>query len=96
MTTAEAIKEINKRIESIECYYPDRLREYREVLELAVEALRKQEPMKPEAVEDKIWCCPSCWNNLMQIWSEYPTKKMEFNRGLPYCLGCGQKIDWEE
>jgi hypothetical protein len=96
MNTETAIKEINSRIELANKDYPDLVKEYLEVLKMAVEALRKQEPVKPEAVEDKIWCCPSCWNNLMQIWSEYPTKKMEFNRGLPYCLGCGQAIDWEE
>ena len=68
----------------------------REFIYEALKALKKQIPMKPKAVEDKIWCCPTCWNNLLQIWSEYPTKKMELDRGLPYCLGCGQAIDWRE
>ena len=47
MTTAEAIKEINSRIELANRDYPDLVKEYIEALEMAVEALRKQEPMKP-------------------------------------------------
>lgn len=60
------------------------------------EAREKQIPKKPIEYEDKYYACPRCEGNLMYKWDEYPTKLKSKKYGLPYCLGCGQKLDWSE
>ena len=40
---------------------------------IAINALEKQIPKKPDCIEDKIWCCPVCDNNLLHKWIKYPT-----------------------
>ena len=90
MTEIEALKYINKRIEFISEHY------YREALELSALALKKQIPMKPVCIEDKMWCCPVCDNHLLPKWVKYPTELMPKTEGLPHCMSCGQKIDWNE
>lgn len=61
---------------------------------LGIKALEKQIAKKPELIEGKMWTCPCCDNNLMHKWLKYPTELMPLSEGLPYCLSCGQKIDW--
>lgn len=68
----------------------------REAYELAIEDMQKQIPKKPKEYEDKYYGCPVCGNNLMHKWLIYPEKLMLRSDGLPYCLGCGQAIDWSE
>ena len=63
--------------------------------QVCVEALEKQIPKKPEIIEGKMWVCPNCNNNLLWLYEKYPEKKTELNKGLPFCLNCGQAIDWE-
>jgi hypothetical protein len=62
----------------------------------AVEALEKQIPYKPKEYEDKFYAC-KCGNCVLYKWEHYPDvltpKEIE---GLPYCLACGQKLDWSE
>ena len=60
-----------------------------------VEAIEKQIPREPEIIEGKMWVCPTCNNNLLWLYEKYPEKKTELNKGLPFCLSCGQAIDWE-
>ena len=60
------------------------------------EALEKQIPMRPIEYEDKFYACPVCGNPLLHKWEEYPAKLMSKDKGLPYCLGCGQQIDWSD
>ena len=60
-----------------------------------VEALEKQIPKKPEIIEGKMWVCPNCDNNLLWLYEKYPEKKTELNKGLPFCLSCGQALNWE-
>jgi len=57
-----------------------------------VVALDKQIPKKPVLIEGKMWTCPTCDNNLHWKYAEYPNKQN--GKGLPYCLCCGQAIDW--
>ena len=64
--------------------------------ELAINALEKQIPKKPDCIEDKMWCCPVCDNYLLPKWIKYTTKPMPKSKGLPYCMDCGQAIDWGE
>ena len=65
-------------------------------IEIAINALEKQIPKKPDCIEDKMWCCPVCDNHLLHKWVKYPTELMPKTEGLPYCMSCGQKIDWSE
>ena len=64
--------------------------------EMSIKALEKQIAMKPDCIEDKMWCCPVCDNHLLPKWVKYPTELMPKTEGLPYCMSCGQKIDWSE
>lgn len=87
MKTEKAIKEINNRIELANRWYAGPMQQSTEALELAVEALRKQEPMKPKA-DGEFGLCKRCgyvFNS--ELVSEYCVK---------YCPYCGQKIDWED
>ena len=65
-------------------------------MEMLVQALEKQIPKKPDCIEDKIWCCPVCYNNLLHKWIKYPTMLMPKSEGLPHCMSCGQAIDWSD
>ena len=60
------------------------------------EAREKQVAKKPIEYEDKYYACPRCEGTVMYKWDEYPTKLKSKKYGLPYCLGCGQKLDWSE
>ena len=94
MTESEAKKEIEHNVFcntdnfemtiSKECY------------KTIINALNKQIARKPVCIEDKMWCCPVCDNYLLHKWVKYPTELMPKTEGLPYCMSCGQKIDWNE
>ena len=66
------------------------------VKHLSIIALEKQIPKKPDCIEDKMWCCPVCDNNLLHKWIKYPTRLMPKSEGLPHCMSCGQAIDWSD
>ena len=57
-------------------------------------AVEKQNAKKPKEYEDKFYACTTCGNVLLNKWEKYPTKLMDKKNGLPYCLGCGQRLDW--
>ena len=59
-------------------------------------AVEKQKTKKPKEYEDKFYGCPTCGNILLHKWEKYPTKLMDKKNGLPYCFGCGQKLDWSD
>ena len=67
-----------------------------EFLKIAIGALEKQVPKKPIEYEDKYYGCPTCGNVTMMKWEQYPDIPMSKIYGLPYCLGCGQVLDWSE
>ena len=94
MTESEAITELKRRAYRTTCY-GNKVLEYEENL-VAIEALEKQIPKKPDCIEDKIWCCPVCDNHLLPKWVKYPTKLMPKTEGLPHCMSCGQKLDWSD
>lgn len=58
-------------------------------------AVERMKPYKPKEYEDKYYGC-KCGEVLLEKWEEYPKKLMSKSWGLPYCLGCGQKLDWSE
>lgn len=66
------------------------------VLGKAIEALEKQIPKKPKEYEDKFYACPVCGNVVNHKWVKYPTKLMPKSAGLPYCLNCGQRLNWRD
>ena len=95
MTESEAIKLIkSNRPES--GYIIVNYLKLNEALKMAINALEKQIPKKPDCIEDKMWCCPVCDNHLLPKWIKYPTELMPKTEGLPHCMSCGQKIDWSE
>ncbi len=61
-----------------------------------LEAGEKQTAKRPREYEDKYYGCPTCGNILLHKWEKYPDKLMDKSNGLPYCLGCGQKLDWSD
>lgn len=92
MTEQEAIAIIE------DVTWQDNGRHYGKVAEarsMAIKALEKQIPYKPQEYEDKYYSC-KCGEVLLEKWEEYPKKLMDKRWGLPYCLGCGQKLDWSE
>lgn len=54
----------------------------------------KSEPYKPKEYEDRYYAC-KCNNILLPKWRKYPTELMPKSEGLPHCMACGQKLDWE-
>ena len=64
--------------------------------EECLSAVEKQIAKKPKEYEDKFYGCPTCGNVLLHKWEKYPTKLMDKKNGLPYCLGCGQKLYFGE
>ena len=83
-----------KRIKTEETH--ERYIDRHKAFDLAINALEKQIAKKPDCIEDKMWCCPVCDNNLLHKWIKYPTRLMPKSEGLPHCMSCGQAIDWSD
>lgn len=88
MTIEEAIK-----ILDVNVICSPKAFKFREAVDVATVALKKQIPVKPKEYEDKYYAC-NCGNILLMKWKHYPTKLTPKSEGLPYCLACGQKLDW--
>lgn len=58
-------------------------------------ALSRQIPYKPKEYEDKFYAC-KCGNCVMMKWEKHPEVLTPKSDGLPYCLACGQRLDWRE
>ena len=70
--------------------------ELTEAMRMSIQALEKQIPKKPIEYEDKFYACPICRNVLLHKWKKYNTELIDKSNGLPYCLCCGQKLDWSD
>lgn len=85
MTIDEAIKQFEERLGIPD--YKTKIPKYYEAMELAVEVLEKQVPMKPKRiipVSGRSYECAYCGNEL------------EVNPlNGQYCHWCGQRLDWE-
>ena len=82
MTEREAITELKRRAYRTTCY-GNKVLEHEENL-VAIEALEKQIPKKPDFTEDKEFAlCPCC------------NGKGLLNK-QKYCDNCGQKLDWSD
>lgn len=75
-----------------------KLQQYRAIgtVEECREARERQSVKKPIEYEDKYYACPVCSNVLMYKWEKYPSQLKDKKCALPYCLSCGQAIDWSE
>ncbi len=59
-------------------------------------AVEKQIPQKVKEYEDKYYSCPICGNVLMRKWLKYPDELYPKSDVSPYCLSCGQRLDWSD
>ena len=57
--------------------------------------IEKQIPYKPKEYEDRYYGC-RCGNILLMKWREYLKELTPKSEGLPYCLACGQALDWSD
>lgn len=94
MTYEEAINEIKYLIGDgvvLEHIVVDLPQESIEALKVAIEAIEKQIPKKPikNDLSYSGYCCPTCKSNVYQLRSHNIYK-------TPYCIFCGQAIDWSE
>lgn len=84
---------IEEAIKQLQLNKPSAYSELRNSIDMAIAALEKQIPYKPKVYEDKYYSC-KCGNPVMMKWKNYPSVLMPKSEGLPFCLGCGQAIDW--
>ncbi len=110
MTVKEAIEELRENIKlpfggcisdeasKMAIKALEEIQQYRAIgtVEECREARERQIAKKPIEYEDKYYGCPICDNVLMFKWEKYPTHLKDKKDGLPYCLSCGQAIDWSE
>ena len=75
---------------------------YNEALDVAVKALEKQMPKKPNKAIDSTWgvkkevsVCPVCDYYLSEVYF-IPSDEKTKNEKVTFCETCGQKIDWED
>lgn len=88
VSSIDWLKALKDSDEIQEFYYSD---EFCQALDIAINAIKKQIPKKPDCIEDKMWCCPVCDNHLLHKWIKYPTRLMPKAEELPHCMSCGQK-----
>ena len=103
MTESEAIKEIETSIELAKMCTQnfERTKEI-EAYAMAIQALEKQIPKKPNKTIDSSWgvkkeahTCPVCDYYLTEVHFIAP-QKIESNKKITYCETCGQAIDWSD
>lgn len=88
ITTKEAIEYLSGRylVVGSKCNPPeDECKKHNEVVDMAIEALKKQVPKRYESHNEKFYTyvrCGTCYTIL--------------NCGQKYCDNCGQAIDWSE
>ena len=98
MTESEAIKELHG-IRPRGGIIPQKRAE---ALDVAIQALEKQIPKKPNKAIDSSWgvkkeahTCPVCDYYLTEVHFIAP-QKIESNKKITYCETCGQAIDWSD
>ena len=98
MTESEAINELHE-IRPRGGIIPQKRAE---ALDVAIQALEKQIPKKPNKAIDSSWgvkkevhTCPVCDYYLTEVHFIEP-QKIESNKKITYCETCGQAIDWSD
>ena len=84
------------------CYAQGNTGEHIKSIEIAIQALEKQIPKKPNKAIDSSWgtqkeahTCPVCDYYLTEVHFIEP-QKIESNKKITYCETCGQAIDWSD
>ena len=88
MTPKEAIETLKIAKAEVEWNYP---LDYGIALDMAIEALEKQVPEKPEKEGHNYVMCPVCGGFL-----GYEVDCKDEAYQSPYCEGCGQALNWED
>ena len=101
MTESEAIKEVRFNMSKIGLSDKAAKRVV-EARDVAIKALEKQIPKKPNKTIDSSWgvkkevhVCPVCDYYLTEVHFIAP-QKIESNKKITYCETCGQAIDWSD
>ena len=89
MTTEEAIKML-ERIQDPEPYEPQITKSAYDSLQMGIDALKKQIPMKAVGTHYAHMRCPSC-NHRIPSGGGSSSRRRD-----NWCNYCGQKIDWSE
>ena len=71
---------------------------YNDALEMAIEALKAQEPVKPTVEHNPagqpMWCCGNCGTTLFFKFPRQTDDEDERNN-YRFCNYCGMKVKWE-
>ena len=101
MTESEAIREVRFNMSTIGLKENSAKRVVK-ARDLAIKALEKQIPKKPNKTIDSSWgikkeahTCPVCDYYLTEVHFIAP-QKIESNKKITYCETCGQAIDWSD
>lgn len=87
MTNQEAI-------EIIKANYPDeRYTMLREALDMAMDALKEQEPVEP-SVDVDTYVCPNCGHRLEH--QGMLGDNVIFDERYNFCPACGKSVKWDE
>ena len=89
MTTEEAIKML-ERIQDPEPYEPQITKSAYDALQMGIDALKKQIPMKAVGTHYAHMRCPSC-NHRIPSGGGSSSRRRD-----NWCNYCGQKIDWSD
>ena len=98
MTREEAIGMIRN---DMKLHHDDLSGQYRQALNMAIEALKEQQPKKPHYTTLKYLVsgeersvkhpeCPKCFEIGFRLWDA------EIEKGQAFCKRCGQAIDWSK
>ena len=101
MTESKAIEEVRFNMSTIGLSDKATKRVV-EARNIAIKALEKQIPKKPNKTIDSSWgtkkevhVCPVCDYYLTEVHFIEP-QKIESNKKITYCETCGQAIDWSD
>ena len=101
MTESEAIREVRFNMSTIGLSDKAAKRVV-EARNMAIQALEKQIPKKPNKTIDSSWgtkkevhVCPVCDYYLTEV-HFIASQKIESNKKITYCETCGQAIDWSD
>ena len=91
MTNEKAIRIISN-YDALPCGYCHQGgKEIEEAFNLAIEALKEQDPIKP-IVDVDTWACGKCGHRLEK--QELIGDNVLVNETYEYCPQCGRKVDW--
>lgn len=90
MNNEEAMVELHECFNCLRFQSDLSVLNYKKALVLAIKALRKQIPMKPNNIKDIL----DFSGNYYTSRGNCPCCKEGLNRSFIYCNKCGQKLDW--